>query len=290
MNSKLLAILGLFITQHTFAGEDVDLSKSADSAGLIKIKNIRGDITISGWDKDEISIEGELDDLAEKLIFEVDGKRSVIEVVMPRRNINWGDGSDLEIKLPKNSRVDFVGVSTDVEVTNVLGGLRIKSVSGDVETENITGQLMISSVSGEIKIDESEGSLHASTVSGNLDILRHIGGLELESMSGDIEVNTLENDKLRIQSVSGEIDVTCDIKEGAYAELQSISGEIELELVGNVGAKFNLDAGISGDIDNNLSNKKASESMIGSKTLDMMTGDGSATVVIRTVSADIKVE
>ena len=54
------------------AGESVDESLSASEFGIVEIINTRGTIKIEGWDNDEIHVEGELDDLAEELIFKVD--------------------------------------------------------------------------------------------------------------------------------------------------------------------------------------------------------------------------
>jgi hypothetical protein len=290
MNKKTLFLLASFLVMPLYAGEDVDLTKSASADGLVKIDSVRGEVIILGWDKDEISVVGELDDLAKELIFEVHGDRSLIKVVMPHGGINWGDGSDLEIRVPKGSRVDFVGVSADTVAEDIIGGVRIRSVSGDIETKNIRGHLMLSSVSGDIKIDDCEGALHSSTVSGNVDILSHMGQIDLETVSGSIEIETLENEKMRVKSISGEIDVVSDLLSGAFVDIQSISGEIELELTGDVGAEFEIDAGMSGGIDNELSDDEVFRSRNGRESLKMKIGDGSGRVRIKTLSADIKLE
>ncbi|MFT6751064.1 MAG: hypothetical protein ACI9VI_000026 [Candidatus Azotimanducaceae bacterium] len=295
MNKNTLFSIGLLITgscaaSSLLAGEEIDLTQSAAPDGLVKINSVRGDVSIVGWDKDQISIVGELDDLAKELIFEVNGDRAVIKVVMPGGSVNWGDGSDLDIRVPKGSRVDFVGISTDTVAENILGGVRINSVSGDIKSSNLQGHLMLSAVSGRIVIEDCKGRLRSSSVIGDVDVLSHIGEIDLETGSGDVEIQLVENRNLRIKSISGKIDVVSDLMSGALVDIQSISGEIELELSGDIGAEFDINAGRSGNINNDLSEDEVFKTRNGRETLKMMLGDGSAQVRIKTVSANIKLE
>ncbi|MFT6408353.1 MAG: hypothetical protein ACJAQ6_001771 [Arenicella sp.] len=285
-----LLVSGFFAATSLYAGDVVELTKSAAPNGLVKIDNVRGDVRIVGWDKDQISIVGELDALAKKLIFEVNGDRAVIKVQMPHGSIGWGDGSDLDIHVPKGSRVDFVGVSTDIVAQGIAGGIRISSVSGDIRANNLQGHQMLSSVSGEIVVEQSSGQLRSSSVSGDVDVLSHMGQLDLETVSGDVEIHIVENEKLRVKSISGEIDVISDLLRGAFVDIETISGGIALELKGELGAEFDIDAGMSGDIENDLTNDEVAKARNGRETLKMMLGDGSGEIRIRTVSASINIE
>jgi hypothetical protein len=290
MNHKLILTFSLIFSSLGYAGDEVDIVKTVSPDGMIRIINTRGDVTIVGWDKDEVWVHGELDDLAEKFIFEVNDKHTLIEVKMPRRNISWGDGSNLEIRVPHNSRVDFEGVSTDTNVSGIRGGLRVKSVSGDIEIDEVDDRIMISAVSGEIQIENSNGALRASTVSGDLEIRSHDGDVELESVSGEIDLFSKNSDLVRVQSVSGEIQIEVSLLDEGQVEIGSVSGEIELELMNEVNAHFQLDAGMGGEIENRISDDQPSRSFIGREKLDMTVGSGSSEIFIRTVSADIRIE
>ncbi|MBQ60632.1 MAG: hypothetical protein CMQ19_01010 [Gammaproteobacteria bacterium] len=67
----VLTCAAFLVSIAAFAGDDVDKTLAVPSNGLVKIVNTRGEIEIIGWDKDEIHVAGELDDLAEELVFEV---------------------------------------------------------------------------------------------------------------------------------------------------------------------------------------------------------------------------
>ena len=76
---------------------------SAD--GRVLISNLSGSVMVTGWDREEISVEGTLGRGTERLDFEVSGDRARIKVIIPRRARNV-EGSDLEIKVPRGSRVE----------------------------------------------------------------------------------------------------------------------------------------------------------------------------------------
>ena len=65
--TKLITVFALFILSITAnAGEKIDKTLDAVSNGEVEIHNNRGIIVVQGWDKEQVSVKGELDDLAEK--------------------------------------------------------------------------------------------------------------------------------------------------------------------------------------------------------------------------------
>ncbi len=207
ISSILVISASMAISLVASAGEDVDETLPASASGSIKIVNTRGEVEIIGWDRNEIHIEGELDDLAEELIFEVKGDRARIEVRLPRRNVNWGDGSDLEIHIPMNSKVDFDGVSTDTTIETVSGGLRVRSVSGDITASALENQVHINTVSGNIDVSDASGNAHISTVSGEIHLEMSSSSIILGTVSGEIDAEFEEFTTLRANAVSGDIEV-----------------------------------------------------------------------------------
>ena len=111
-----LALTLLTFSMVVIAGEKIDKSLEVSAKGKVEIHNNRGEIVVSGWDKNEVSVKGELDDLTEKFIFSSDKDKTIIKVVLPDRNSNSksGRGSNLEIFVPNNTSVQFGGVATNV--------------------------------------------------------------------------------------------------------------------------------------------------------------------------------
>jgi DUF4097 and DUF4098 domain-containing protein YvlB len=269
------------------AGDRVDESRSVESDTVVEIHNTRGEIRITGWDKDEISVEGELDDLATGLTFEVDGKLALIRVEMPTRNINWGDGSDLEIKIPVNGRIDFDGVSTDLYLKNIMGGIAVHSVSGEIEARGIDNRIQINAVSGDIDIQDAGGKAKITTVSGDMELDLRSEMVSVNAVSGDINLRLQTIDTLMASVVSGEIDVEGNLADSGSINCNSVSGDVTLVLAAPVNARIDVQTGPGGDIDNRITEDEARDIFPAQMALKSRSGDGSGNISVHTVTGDV---
>ncbi len=291
LSRNLIAVLTLLIsTFNLHAGEKVDQELNADANGVVEIENVRGKVAVIGWDKNKVSVKGELDDQAQKFIFTNDGKVTQIKVELPKK-VRRGDGSKLTIKVPFGSEVNFNGVSTTVAVKEVNGGARIATVSGDVDLAQIKRMVKVNSVSGNIRVKQGQGQLSASTVSGNIDAEFDTTQAELETVSGDIKLNTAKAvESLKVNTVSGSARLQCGLAKQGDVKLSSVSGNISLKLRGEVDARFNFTTAPGGEISNRLTSDKPKRSFISSQDLRFIKGEGSALVKGNTVSGELTVE
>lgn len=273
-----------------FAGESVDQTKEAAPKGLVDIMNTRGEVQVSGWDRDEVSVTGELDELTEEFVFEVDGDRTTIEVKIPKRNANWGSGSDLEIRVPQASRVSFEGVSSDAEFENIKGGVRARAVSGDITANGIAEQVYIKTVSGDIEAYASAGNANVTSVSGEITLDLDSQRLNLDNVSGDIRARLKQFERLYINIVSGDVDVEGGLAESGDVEISSVSGDVDLELNAPVNARITVETGPGGDISNGLTDDQIKDKFPAMQSLDTIAGDGSGDINIRTVTGDISLD
>ena len=290
VHSTLIVCAGMSFALVASAGEGVDKTLPAAANGYVKIVITRGEVDITGWDRDEVHIEGELDDLAEGLVFVMEGDRTRIEVKLPRRNVNWGGGSDLDIRVPMNSKIDFDGVSTDTTIGMVSGGVRVRTVSGDITASEIQNQVRINTVSGNIDVSASSGDTHISTVSGEIHLDMNSSRIVLNSVSGEIEAQFEEFTQLRANVVSGDIEVSGKLAGEGKIEIASVSGDISLELEGPVNAHLSAEVGPGGDIDNSVSDDEPVNKFPGRKKLEVQFGDGSGQINLRTVTGDIRID
>ena len=277
----------MFIPSSIYAGEKVDETLSVQSNGIVEIHNVRGKIRIVGWDKDKVQVKGELDDLAEKLIFETKGKATIVRIKMPKRNINRGDGTDLVINIPRSNAVDFNGVSTDLLIESVKGGVDVRSVSGDVDMIKVSKQLFANVVSGDITLKESSGAAKLETVSGDIK-----GGLDsasvmTNSVSGEITLHLKKFDEVRASTVSGDIWVSGHLNDSGKIRMSSVSADVTLAFNNEINARANISTGPGGDIKNNLTSDKVKELFPSQQRLEMTLGDGSGSIKIGTVNGSV---
>ena len=291
--SSLLFLLAISAT--TFAGEKIDRTLDVQSDGSVEIIVVKTDVEVKVWNKSEVRVVGELDDAAERFTFETAGSKTTIEVEIDNGTFgrHWSMDSDshLTIHIPSNSSLHAGGVSSDFIVTGVEGGTDVESVSGDIEIIGSIERIDIESVSGDIDIKDSSGKMDVSSVSGDITAIGKALHFAAQTVSGDIEASIGLSEQLDLTTVSGDIEIDFTLAEDGHIEADTVSGDITLNFANDViNARFDIDTGPGGDIDNNITDDKPDSSFIGSEEIKFTSGNGNGSVDINTMSGNIDLE
>lgn len=307
---QLILLSVVLVSSMAYAGEKVSETLPLNDASKVIIENQRGQVNVIGSNDNFVSVEGELDDDAQAFIFEQSGATITIKVQMPNSKRNWGNndkrGSILTITIPRQVRVGFNGVSSDIEISDFIQGVDIKTVSGevsakhlqknidintisgDIESELLSGKVQLSTVSGDLDDEKSSGRLLIKSVSGSIKTTTNAKEVSAETVSGDIKLNLASIDELSVSSVSGDSDVSLLLNPQATVKLSSVSGEFTLKFAERTQANFALKTNAGGSIKNKITNDKAHRSKFGpNEKLSFTTGDGNGSVKVTTVSGDI---
>ena len=263
----LLAVSAVFSTVCQAAQLRVD----ADPDGEVSIDVFAGSVVVMGWDENAVTAEGNWDE--DELVLERDGK--VVELG-DESGGDWHNDTSMQVtvRVPRRSGVRIETVSADVEVRDITGRIQVESVSGRIEVSTISDEAELETVSGEII-----GRLAASRLS-------------VDSVSGEINlVNDSELVDGSLSTASGEILLDTSLAPRGNVDLESISGDISLALRGEINARFGFETGPGGDIENGLTGEAPRrERYVGSESLELQIGDGSADVEASVVSGKITVK
>jgi len=286
---KLLVLVFLLFSITAIAGDKIDKSLEVSGQGEIEIHNNRGKITLKGWDKNQVSVKGELDDLTEKFIFTTEGDKTLIKVVLSETNMHSrsGDGSNLKIFIPSNLAVQFGGVATDLDFSEVKNGIDINSVSGNVNLNKVDGRIYINSVSGNLELKALTGQLEISTVSGDVNGTVSSKKLTVNGVSSDIIIKTQQFEMAKLSTVSGDTKLYGQLESDGEIRLNSVSGNSYFYISDELNAKVVLDTGPGGNVVNDYSNEKPTSSFIGSEKLQFIAGNGKGEIRMSTVSGNI---
>ena len=271
------------------ARQTVDETRAVDEDATISIETLAGKVVVTGWDRDEVHITGTLDAKAEELEIDGGGSRLSIEVKYPDR-VKEVDGSELEIKVPRDASVELSTVSADVSIEAVRGELDVETVSGEVTLRGEPREIEVETVSGNLDLDVETETAAVACVSGDITVRGVRRELECAVVSGDIEVQAgREMISLECETVSGDITVTGELPEKADWSLAAHSGDIVLEIQGEVNAEFDIES-FSGEIHDVFghSAERTSKYTPGSE-LSCEVGKGSAKVEIEAFSGDVRV-
>lgn len=288
--TKVAAAFALFILSlSATAGDKVDKILDMVGDGEVEIHNNRGNIVLEGWEKDQVSVKGELDDLTEKFVFVSEGNKTLIKVVLPDRNYHSksGRGSNLKIFVPINVSVEFGGVATDLKFSKINGGVDISSVSGSIELNSIGKRAYINSVSGDIELKDIAGSLEVSTVSGDLDANVSAKKIAISGVSSNITVRTENIEFAKLSTVSGDTKLYGHLMKDGEVKLGNVSGDSHFYVKDELNARVDLETGPGGDVINQYSDEKPTSSFIGSEKLKFTAGNGSGLIRMSTVSGEI---
>lgn len=262
---------------------------AADAA--IEVSNIEGRVDVSAWDRDEVELTAQLESDEDTLEFVATETQVRIKVLKPKDRFKGPHDAILTLKVPQGARLSAQTVSADMVVGGVRGEQRLNTVSGDVTTQAYDEPVTLRSVSGEGTINGTGGkaAISVTSVSGSTEVSGVRGSFEGQVVSGDLRVDLGAAERLKIRSISGDIEARAELLPSARAELESVSGTIGLRIKPPVSAEFELES-FSGAIDSCL-NEQASDKNAHSpgRELRFTQGSGGARVRIKSMSGDITV-
>jgi DUF4097 and DUF4098 domain-containing protein YvlB len=272
------------------AGTPINERAAADPAGAVEVSNVAGTVRVTGWDRNEVEVTGELGKGTERLEFAVADKVTRIKVLMPGKSYD-AEETDLVIHVPAASRLSVNTVSADIDVQGLLGAQRLQSVSADIRTAAAGEDVECKSVSGDVVVNGSfkKGLLTITTVSGDATALRVAGEVNANSVSGDLTLGLGETSRSRVRSTSGDLTLAALLAADGKLDAESISGDVRLDLVGAVNAEFDISS-FNGEIRNCFGPKAVSISEYApGRELRFREGQGTAHVRIKTMNGDINV-
>jgi DUF4097 and DUF4098 domain-containing protein YvlB len=287
-------ICALLLAYATADAETIERRAAANPRGEVEIGNVSGTVHVSGWERAEVEVQGELGEGVERLDFTSEGERTIVKVVLPPRTSADGE-SELTVRVPRDSRLIVRTVSAVQIIEDVRGAQWLQSVSGSIETQLFGGEFEAKTVSGDIvatgkaaKGQESAIRARASTVSGDL-ILTKIGGeLELTTVSGDLQVDAPLLTRAYIKTTSGDMTVAGVVAKDARIDAETINGDLTLDLKDLKNAEIDVES-FNGDISNCFGPKPKRKSDYGPGiALRFKEGDGGAVVRAKTLNGDIR--
>lgn len=290
--SRLLALVTAFALAAApglaAAGSPINKRTAADPTGTVEVSNVAGSVTVTGWDRNEVEITGELGDGTERLDFTKAPKLTRIKVILPNRSYNVDD-TDLIIKVPVGSVLSVNTVSADVRIQNVQGTQRLQTVSGDVQTQASGEDVECRTVSGDVSIAGSgkKGVVSITTVSGDATATGVAGEVNGSTVSGTFSLGVGETSRSRLRSTSGDLALRGSLAADARVDIESISGDVRLDLAGNPPAEYEISS-FNGEIRNCFGPKSARTSEYGpGRELRFTAGSGGGRVRIKTMNGDI---
>jgi hypothetical protein len=270
--------------------ERVEETRSVNADARISVQAVAHRVNIEAWDRNEMHLTGTIDPNTQEL--EVSGSAESLRIeVRHERNTRSGFRGTLEIRVPRGARLSVGLVSGDVEVEGVEGTVRASTVSGDLRVTGSASLVQVNTVSGGIRLDTASDDIELNTVSGAVTVTGAGGRLEANTVSGALAVTAARPlESVKVNSVSGRIDLTGSLTPAARIELQSHSGAIRLRVPGNTPAHYAVET-FSGSIENRMTSDEPRSPRFGpGRSLDFTVAGGGARVELHSFSGRVTLE
>jgi DUF4097 and DUF4098 domain-containing protein YvlB len=284
---KIAAVLMVFASASTIAGQSVDESWAIDADATISIENTAGKIEIEGWNRNEAQLTGELGDSVDEL--EINASNSSLRVNVINRNSRNIDSTDLKLMVPKGASVDASAVSADIDVSGLDNKkLTVSSVSGDVVVNATSQRVTIESVSGDVRFQGHSERISAESVSGDIDLSGLSGEISVTAVSGDMELQAGLVESGKLETVSGDITVTAELSDNSKLTAGSMSGDVVIILPADQSGLFKAES-FSGRISTDFGSVDQARHGPGSH-LKYVAGNSGAEIRVESFSGNIKIK
>ena len=169
---------------------------SAGRTPKIHITQIDGDLSLVGWEGDDILIKA--DD--EELNLKQDGD----EVTLSCKD-------DLSLRAPKGSTILIEKITGDASIRGVMGNIELKEIDGDFSIRDVNSvavgtvhaDFSLRGARGSLSIKKAESDVSIRDVDGNVSIDSIADDLALRDAKGNVKVNVGEDAVLYINPQAG---------------------------------------------------------------------------------------
>jgi hypothetical protein len=186
-----------------------------------------GDVEVVASDQQRVAVS--LADSTDEIALYAWGDR-VEPSFRNRRGLRHGK---LRVEVPKGSKVELESMSGDVQVRDVLGGVRVRTMSGDVKLAG-TGPADVQTISGDVTLERVSGPVRLRTVSGHgiVGTTAEAPQLEFQSASGNLDWSGVcgKDCRLQVETMSGDVKLDVDPKSSFDLSYSSHSGDLHDDL------------------------------------------------------------
>jgi hypothetical protein len=205
---------------------------SAGNTPNIRIGAIDGDLSVVGWDAEEILIKADEDNLT----LESNGS-----------DVAFSCTDDVSLRIPRNSLLSIERIGGDMALRGVMGSVQISEINNDLSMRDV-GTVSIGTIQSDFSLRGAKGNLHIRSVGGDVSIRDVEGNIMLDSVAddlalrgarGNVKVNVGEDVVVYLEpkadgaySITAGDDILLVLKPDASATLSMHGDQIDVEWPG----------------------------------------------------------
>lgn len=169
---------------------------SAGRTPRVHIESVGGDLSLVGWESDEILVKGDDDEM---------------RVHQDGEEVKISSSGDLSIRVPKTASISISKIEGDAAIRGIIGGIALDQIVGDLsirDVENIAidtvqSDLSLRGAKGNVAVKKVQADVSIRDVDGNVALESIVDDLALRDVRGNVSANVGEDVVLYINPQSG---------------------------------------------------------------------------------------
>jgi DUF4097 and DUF4098 domain-containing protein YvlB len=280
--------------------QQVERTVAADPRVTVSACVVSGNITVHSWDRNEVRArisDGVQIDLTRTDQGKTQTATELTLTVQKRRSTRGSSClplGDVELTVPRGAGVKLQTSSGEITATEVAG-VTATSQSGTITLEKVRGEANLNTIGGEISVRNSTGTFKLHTVGGSVDA-RDLGpanagdSLEAGSVGGDVTLDRIQHQRLKLNTVGGEVTFAGPLSRGGRYSFQTISGRLRLLLPANSSFRLKGTLGAGGELNSDFNIKAERASNYSPmRSVDAIVGNGDASINVSVFSGSIQI-
>jgi DUF4097 and DUF4098 domain-containing protein YvlB len=143
---------------------------SAGTTPKIQIDAIDGDLSVVGWDGEDILIKTDEDELT---------------LQHHGEEVTFSCTDDVSLRIPRNASLVIQRVGGDMALRGVMGNVTINEVDNDLSMRDV-GSVAIETINADFSLRGAKGDLSVKSVGGDVSVRDVEGNIALDSVADDL--------------------------------------------------------------------------------------------------------
>jgi hypothetical protein len=227
--------------------QDFHYSYPLSAGGSVQLENHNGSVEISGWDKDEVEIDGTKyantqSRMNEIKIDVVASAASVAIRTIPPIDRWGGYGARYIVHVPRRAELgNIMSSNGSIRVTGIDGKAYLRTSNGSIHAAQTQGLLDIQTSNGSVELFDIAGNTTVHTSNGGIrgDVKK--GRFDARTSNGPIDVRLLEADSnpVRLVSSNGHITLSMESPREVRADTSNSSITVRMPSTAAVNLRAN---------------------------------------------------
>jgi hypothetical protein len=199
--------------KETFYGD-----YATDDNTVLIVENVNGDIDITGWSGDRITLDAE-----EKVEDKYEEQLDDVEI-----NVTL-DSNKVIIKAIYTTEKRDVEVTMTIKVPHAVTLESVKNTNGEIKIFDVKGDCVVTNTNGLINIDDVDGYINAKMTNGDIEIKDTMGIQNVENINGNIKTEIFNlRANVDIINTNGDVAVYILPTMNANLTLKTENGRVEV--------------------------------------------------------------